>query len=263
MRQRGTDGADLPTMSFLDHLEELRKRLLRSVLAVALAFGVCLLFARTILDFLLRPILPLLGQDRPVFLELTEPFLLYMKVAFLAGLFLAAPLVLYQAWAFISPGLYPHERRYAAPFVLFATVFFTAGGAFGYYVGFPTAARFLLGVSQGFEANLRISSLFSFESKIILGLGLVFELPTVIYFLARIGIVTPGFLWHHFKYAVLIIFILAAVLTPTPDIVTQCVFAAPMILLYLLGILIAHVFGRRRVAEPVPGRAPAEGGDAP
>jgi sec-independent protein translocase protein TatC len=248
-------------MSFLEHLEELRKRLLRSVLAVALAFGACLLYARAILDFLLQPILPLLGQDRPVFLELTEPFLLYMKVAFLAGLFLAAPVVLYQAWAFIAPGLYPHERRYAAPFVLFATVFFLAGGAFGYYVGFPTAARFLLGVSQGFEASLRLSSLFAFESKIILGLGLVFELPTVIYFLARIGLVTAGFLWHQFKYAVLVIFILAAVLTPTPDIVTQCVFAAPMILLYLLGILIARVFGRARVAEPVA--APAEGGDAP
>ena len=238
-------------MSFLEHLEELRKRLVRAVIALGAAFAVCLCFARPILDFLLRPILPMLGEDRPVFLELTEPFLLYMKVAFLAGLFLAAPVVLYQAWAFIAPGLYAHERRYAAPFVLFATFFFIAGGAFGYYVGFPVAARFLLGVAEGFQPNLRLSGLFGFESKIILGLGLVFELPTVIYFLARLGLVTAGFLWHHFKYAVLIIFILAAIITPTPDIVTQCVFAAPMILLYLLGILIARVFGRVRVAEPV------------
>lgn len=233
-------------MSFLEHLGELRKRLIRAVLAVAVAFGICLLYARSILDFLLRPILPMLGQDRPVFLELTEPFLLYMKVAFLAALFLAAPVVLYQAWAFIAPGLYPRERRYAAPFVVFSTVFFVAGGAFGYYVGFPTAARFLLGVAAGFEPSLRLTSLFSFESKIILGLGLVFELPTVIYFLSRLGLVTAGFLWHHFKYAVLIIFVVAAVLTPTPDIVTQCVFAAPMVLLYLLGILIARLFGRPR-----------------
>jgi sec-independent protein translocase protein TatC len=237
-------------MSFLEHLDELRKRLLRSVLAVGAGFAVCLLFARPILDFLLAPIVRLLGADRPVFLELGEPFLLYMKVAFLAGLFLAAPVVLYQAWAFIAPGLYAHERRYALPFVLFATLFFVAGGAFGYYVGFPTAARFLLRVAEGFEPSLRLSSLFSFESKIILGLGLVFQLPTVIYFLARLGLVTPGFLWHHFKYAVLIIFILAAVLTPTPDVVTQCVFAAPMILLYLVGVLIAHLFGRERLRQP-------------
>jgi sec-independent protein translocase protein TatC len=239
-------------MSFLEHLEELRKRLTRAVLAVIAAFLLALYYARPILDFLLRPIRPFLGEDRPVFLDLTEPFFLYMKVAFLAGLFLAAPVVLYQAWAFIAPGLYPRERRYAVPFVLFATVFFVAGGAFGYYVGFPTAAQFLLRVAEGFEPDLRVSSLFGFEARIILGLGLVFQLPTVVYFLSRIGLITAGFLWHHFKYAVLVIFVLAAVLTPTPDVVTQCVFALPMILLYLLGIGIARVFGRERAPEAAP-----------
>lgn len=242
-----TPNAELPTMSFLEHLEELRKRLMRAVIAVVAAFLICLLYARSILDFLLRPIMPFLGQDRPVFLDLTEPFLLYMKVAFLAGLFLAAPVVLWQAWAFITPGLYPRERRYAVPFVASATLFFFVGGAFGYYVGFPTAARFLLGVAEGFEPSLRLSSLFGFEAKIMLGLGLVFELPTVILLLSRLGLVTAGFLWHHFKYAVLVSFILAAVLTPTPDVVTQCIFAGPMILLYLLGILIARLFGRDRI----------------
>ncbi len=250
-KSAGTSG-ELPTMSFLEHLEELRKRLVRAILAVAIAFALALSHARDILDFLLQPLRPFLGATRPVFMDLTEPFLLYMKVAFLASLFMAAPVILYQAWAFIAPGLYPRERRYALPFVLFATVFFMGGGAFGYYVGFPLAARFLLGIAGDFQPALRISSLFSFESKIILGLGLVFELPTVIYFLARIGLVTAGFLWHHFKYAVLIIFIIAAVITPTPDVVTQCVFAAPMIVLYLIGILVAHVFGRQRLPEPVP-----------
>jgi sec-independent protein translocase protein TatC len=171
-----------------------------------------------------------------------------MKVALLAALFLSAPFVLYQAWAFIAPGLYPRERRYAFPFVLFATVFFLAGGAFGYYVGFPVASKFLLGIAEEFRPALRISSLFGFQSKIILGLGVVFELPTVIYFLARLGLVTPQFLWRNFKYAILIIFIIAAVITPTPDVVTQCIFAAPMILLYLAGILVAHIFGRARPA---------------
>ncbi len=238
-------------MTFLEHLEELRKRLGWSLVAVGAAFALSLSYARRILEFLLGPIRPMLGEARPVFIDLTEPFLLYMKVAFLASLFLSAPIVLYQVWAFISPGLYPRERRYAVPFILFATIFFILGGAFGYYVGFPTACRFLLSVGEGFQPALRISALFGFESKIILGLGLVFELPTVIYFLARLGLVTSGFLWRHFKYAILAIFIIAAIITPTPDVVTQCVFAAPMILLYLIGVLVARIFGRPREA-PVP-----------
>ncbi len=233
-------------MSFLEHLEELRKRLLRSVVAIAAAFALSLAYSRQILDFFLAPIRPFLGGQKPVFLELAEPFMLYMKVSFLVALFLASPFVLYQVWAFIRPGLYPRERHYALPFVAFATVFFLAGGAFGYYVGFPAACRFLLGVAQGFTPALRVSSLFSFESKIVLGMGLVFELPTVIYFLARLGLITAGFLWRNLKYAVLIIFVIAALITPTPDVVTQCLFAGPMILLYLVGILVAHVFGRER-----------------
>lgn len=235
-------------MGFLEHLDELRKRLLWSLVAIVLAFVAALTQSKRILAFLLRPIRPMLGDERPVFIDLTEPFLLYMKVALLAALFLSAPFVLYQAWAFIAPGLYPRERRYAFPFVLFATVFFLAGGAFGYYVGFPVASKFLLGIAEEFRPALRISSLFGFQSKIILGLGVVFELPTVIYFLARLGLVTPQFLWRNFKYAILIIFIIAAVITPTPDVVTQCIFAAPMILLYLAGILVAHIFGRARPA---------------
>ena len=243
-----TEPTELPVMGFLEHLDELRRRLIRSIIAIGLAFVLALTRARALLDFVLAPIRPMLGNQRPVFIDLTEPFLLYMKVAFLASLFLAAPYVLYQLWAFISPGLYPRERRYAIPFIVFATVFFAAGGAFGYLVGFPVAARFLLSIADGFEPALRISSLFGFESKIILGMALVFELPTVIYFLARLGLVTPGFLWRNLKYAILIIFIVAAVITPTPDAVTQCIFAAPMILLYLIGILVAHVFGRHRDA---------------
>jgi len=237
-------------MSFLEHLEELRKRLLRSVVAIAAAFALSLTYSRQILDFFLAPIRPFLGEQKPVFLELAEPFMLYMKVSFLVALFLASPFVLYQVWAFIRPGLYPRERHYALPFVVFATVFFLAGGAFGYYVGFPAACRFLLGVAQGFTPALRVSSLFSFESKIVLGMGLVFELPTVIYFLARLGLITAGFLWRNLKYAVLIIFVIAALITPTPDVVTQCLFAGPMIILYLIGILVAHLFGRERAPRP-------------
>jgi sec-independent protein translocase protein TatC len=242
-------------MGFLDHLDELRRRLIWSIVALGAGFAFALTQARRIFDFMLRPLTPLLGGQKPIFIELTEPFLLYMKVAFLASLFLSAPFVLYQIWAFISPGLYPRERRYVYPFVLFATTFFVLGGAFGYYIGFPIASRFLLGIAEGFQPALRISSLFSFESKIVLGMGLVFEMPTVVYFLARLGLATPGFLWRNFKYAILIIFIVAAVVTPTPDVVTQCVFAAPMILLYLISILVAHVFGRPRGAGADTGGA--------
>ena len=241
--------SNLPTMGFLEHLEELRKRLLFSLLSVAVAFLLALTSAKRILAFFLVPIQPFLGDSRPVFIDITEPFLLYMKVAFVVALFISAPYIFYQAWAFISPGLYPRERRYALPFILFSSVFFLAGGAFGYYIGFPAAGRFLLQVGEDFEPALRVSNLFGFESRIILGLAIVFELPTVIYFLARLGLVTPGFLWRKFKYAVLIIFIIAAIITPTPDVVTQCVFAGPMILLYLVGILVARVFGRSRSAD--------------
>jgi sec-independent protein translocase protein TatC len=252
---------DLPVMGFLDHLDELRRRLIYSLIAIGVGFALALTQAKPILDFLFRPIRPMLGSHPPVFIELTEPFLLYMKVAFLASLFLSAPVVAYQVWAFIAPGLYPRERHQAVPFVLSATVLFLVGGAFGYMYAFPVAAHFLLAIAEGFEPNLRLSSLFSFESKLVLGMGLVFELPTVIYFLARLGLVTPRFLMRNFKYAVLIIFIIAAVITPTPDMVTQCVFAAPMIALYLLGVLVAHLFGRPRQAA-VREAAPRTGSGA-
>jgi len=129
------------------------------------AFAVALGWARRILAFFLRPIVPLLGDHKPIFTELTEPFLLYMKVAFVASIFLAAPFILYQIWAFISPGLYTRERRYAIPFILFATTFFLLGGSFGYYLGFPIACRFLLGIAGDFQPALRISGLFRSRAR--------------------------------------------------------------------------------------------------
>ncbi len=231
---------EIPTesgrMSFLEHLGELRVRLVKALLAIVVFFLLGWYHSACIFRFLLKPLLPYLQDRRPVYLEITEPFLVYMKVALLAGLFAASPFVLYQLWAFISPGLYPTERRYAVPFILFSTLFFVAGGYFGYAVAFPYASRFLLSVGGDFEPALTLRSLFQFESRIILGMGLVFEMPSLIFFLTRLGIITPAFLLHNFKYAVLIIFIVAAVITPTPDVVTQCVFALPMIGLYLLGL---------------------------
>jgi len=223
-------------MSFLEHLGELRNRIFRALLAVLLFFSIGWYFSRPIFRFFLAPILPFLNGRKPVFLEITEPFLLYMKVALLAGLFAASPVILYQVWAFISPGLYPSERRYAAPFIVLSSLFFIGGGLFGYYVAFPYAARFLLSVAGDFEPALTVRSLFQFESKLILAMGLIFEMPVVIFVLAKIGVVTPEFLLRNFKYAVLVIFVVAAIITPTPDIITQCIFALPMVGLYLLGL---------------------------
>jgi sec-independent protein translocase protein TatC len=160
---------------------------------------------------------------------------------------LAFPFVILQLWLFISPGLYRRERRYALPFIAFGSIFFFLGCWFGYSVVFPFAARFLINFAgDEFTPMLTISRIFGFEMRLILSMGAVFQLPVLIYLLARLGLVTAGFLWRNFKYAVLIIFIVAAVLTPTPDAVTMTLVAGPMIGLYLLGILVAMVFGRSR-----------------
>jgi len=238
-----TDGA----MSLLDHLDELRSRLLRCVVAFGVAFSVCWAFSDTLLDFLLEPIRTHLFEGGEiVFIHLPEPFLIYMKAAALAAIFLAAPYVLYQAWAFVAPGLYRSEKRLAIPFLMFGTLFFTVGGAFGYYVAVPVAANWLIDLGSSFKASITLRSAFQFESWIVLGMGAVFEMPIVIFFLSRIGVVTPRFLLKNFRIALLVIAVLAALLTPTGDMLTMSVFAGPMILLYLLGILVAWVFGKKK-----------------
>ncbi|HEU5162213.1 MAG TPA: twin-arginine translocase subunit TatC [Thermoanaerobaculia bacterium] len=239
----------LPRMSFLEHLEELRRRILISVVAVIVAFAVCWSFAPEIFEWLQAPIKPLLKGETLAYTRLAAPFFLYMKAAFLAGLFLASPVILWQLWRFIAPGLYRRERLYAAPFIIFSTLFFVAGGYFGHRVVLPMAAAFFLELGENFQQVITIDDYFAVASKLILGMGLVFEMPTLIFFLARLGIVTPKFLLKKFKYAVLIIFIIAAIITPTPDPVTQSALAVPMILLYLLGVGIAMLFGKKEVGS--------------
>ncbi len=240
--------SDLPRMSFLEHLEELRRRILISVTAVVVAFAICWGFAPEIFRWIQAPVIHLLPEgEKLAFTRLAAPFFLYMKVAMLAGVFLASPVVLWQVWRFISPGLYRRERLYAAPFIIFSTLFFVAGGYFGYRVVFPMAAKFFLDMGKDFQQVITIDDYFAIASKIILGMGLVFETPMLIFFLSRLGIVTPQFLLRKFKYAVLIIFIIAAIITPTPDPVTQSALAVPMIALYLLGVGISMLFGKKKV----------------
>src|SRR5438093_1427114 len=237
---------DLPKMTFLEHLEELRKRLIVSIVALGVAFLVCWNFADRIFGLLARPLSRFLPPgDKLVFTRLTEPFLLYMKVAFFAGIFVASPIILWQLWLFIAPGLYKRERRYAAPFIIIASLFFILGGWFGWRVLLPGTCAFFLETGKQFKQMIKADEFFSFASMIILATGLVFETPILIFFLARFGIVTPAFLLQKFKWAIVLSFIIAAIVTPTPDMVTQTALALPMIGLYALGIGIAYLFGKK------------------
>ena len=249
-QRSGEAGEDLKRMTLLEHLEELRRRLAWSIAAIFVGFLLCWYWAQPIFAWMAVPITQFLPNgEKLAFTGLVDPFMLYMKVALLAGIFLASPVVMYQFWLFVSPALYRHERRMAVPFIVFTTVFFLGGGYFGYKIAFPMVVHFLLQVGQGFRQVVTINEYFSMASKVILGLGLVFELPVLILLLARLGILTHRFLLKYFRYAVLVIFIIAAVITPTPDIPTQCVFALPMVALYLLGVLVAWIFGKKRPAE--------------
>lgn len=234
--------ADEKAMPFLGHLEELRKRIIWSLVAIGVGFILAFNFSEKIINFLAQPIAPI----KLAFLTPTEAFWVNMKVGFFLGLGLAMPVVLYQIWAFISPGLLPHERKYALPFVLFSTLFFAIGVLFCHAVVLPFALKFLLTYkTENLQAVISLNSYMDFVLKFMLGFGLVFELPLVITLLAKLGIVTPQFLSKNRKYAVLINFVLAAVLTPTPDIFNQLLMALPLCLLYELGIISARIFGRR------------------
>jgi sec-independent protein translocase protein TatC len=241
--------AELPKMSFLDHLEELRKRLLISFIAVAVGFLACWAFAEPIFAILQRPLTSYLPPgDKLAYTRLTAPFFLYMKVAFFAGLFLAAPIILLQLWLFIAPGLYKKERRLAAPFIIFGSLFFILGGYFGYRFLLPATCAFFVETGKQFKQMVTVDDYFGFASTIILATGLVFETPILIFFLARLGIVTPAFLMQKFKYAIVLSFVISAIVTPTPDIVTQAALAIPMILLYLIGVAVAYLFGKKHDA---------------
>ena len=242
-----TPDADLPKMSFLDHLEELRKRLIVSIIAVFVAFIACWRFADRIFIWIQAPLTKFLppGDQKLAYTRLTEPFFLYMKVAFFAAIFVASPILMWQVWRFISPGLYKRERRYAAPFIIFATLFFVLGGYFGYRVILPGTCAFFVETGKEFKQMIKVDEYFSFASTIVLASGAVFETPILIFFLARLGIVTPHFLLQKSKYAIVLSFIIAAIVTPTPDMVTQSFLAIPMIALYFLGVGVAFMFGKR------------------
>jgi sec-independent protein translocase protein TatC len=249
------DEPGMHKMSFLDHLEELRHRLFYSLISIVVGFLVCWTFADEIYGGLSLPLTSLLRElgmeDQLVYTNPVAPFTLYVHMAFLGGIFVASPFILGQVWGFISPGLYPREKKYAVPFVFLTSGLFIAGGVFAYTIAFPAALRFLVTFGGQFRPMITINEYFSLAMTIILGLALVFELPILILFLAVLRLITPGFLMRNFRYAVLIIFITAAAITPTPDIPTMMLFAMPMIALYLFGVGLAWLVLRMRAREEV------------
>jgi sec-independent protein translocase protein TatC len=241
----------LRQMSFLEHLEELRKRLIYSLVSVAVSFFICYNYREQLYGFMQRPIIEALRSHQMseslVYLSPTEPFNLYIKIGFLAGVFFACPVILYQLWLFISPGLYRHEKRYVVPFMISTVGLFIAGGLFGYKIAFPAALDFLIGYSKQFTPMITIGEYTDLFLTIIIGLGAIFELPILAFFLGLMGIISPMWLWNNFRYSILIIFVIAAIVTPTTDILNMCIFAAPMILLYLVSILVVWiVYPKRR-----------------
>jgi sec-independent protein translocase protein TatC len=255
--------ADDAKMPFLAHLAELRQRLIWGVVAVGVGIVASMAFSRHLLAFVMRPLsVDLILQRRPPFLlqrpKATPPeviftapaeaFWAHLKVALLAGVVLALPVVLVQVWRFVEPGLLPKEKKFALPFVLLSTISFAVGLAFCYVVVLPGALNFLLSFDPNLKPMLKVGEYIDFSVKFLLAFGLIFELPLGITIAARLGMVTPRFLARNRKYAILLCFIAAAILTPTPDIFNQLLMAVPMYLLYEVGIIAARIMARRREA---------------
>ena len=245
-----TGTESLPRMSLLEHLQELRGRIFKVLLTLVGAFVVCWIWVEPLFEFLARPIYAALPDGQKLaFLGVTEPLIVYIKVAALAALFVSAPVILYHLWRFVAPGLYKRERHMVLPFILAGSFFFALGGAFAYLVAFPFAVEFLIGMGEHFQAVVTADRYFSFLMTVILGLALMFQLPIVVFFLAVADIVRVSTLLRQFRWAVLLIFIAAAVITPTPDIFNMLIFALPTIGLYLLGVGAAALVTWRRRAR--------------
>lgn len=234
-------------MTFLEHLEDLRKRIFYSVIAVVVAVIPAWIFSKKLFEILSQPVTRFLPEgEKLAFTTLTAPFMLYIKVSFLAAIFFTSPFIFLQLWYFVAPGLYQKEKKYVIPFVVFTSFFFILGAVFGYFIVFPWACRFFLIMGQDFQPVITVDTYFSLALRVLLGIALVFELPTLVFFLSRMGLVTPRWMVKNFKYAVLLAFIIAAVITPTPDMITQSIVAVPMLALYGLSILVALIFGKKK-----------------
>jgi len=235
---------------FTDHLDELRKRLITCFIAVGVGFVLSYGFKEKLFEILTLPLVSVMkGGDKIIYTGVAEAFFTYMKVAFIAGVGVASPVIVYQFWMFVAPGLYEKERRLVIPIVLISTVFFVGGALFGYFIVFPVGFEFLMSFStETIRPMPSMREYLGFASTMLLSFGLVFELPILITFLAKLGVVTVAFLKKNRKYAILINFIIAAILTPSPDAVSQILMAVPMMLLYEISIIGAKIFGKKSAA---------------
>jgi sec-independent protein translocase protein TatC len=240
-------------MSFLEHLDELRKRIIYAAISIFVGFLIAFIFIQQLFDFVMKPLqagLPA-GQHL-IYTEPTEAFVLYLTIAGIAGAVIALPLVMTQVWLFIAPGLYSHEKKMAIPFVVLSSICFIAGAAFSHYIVFPLTWKFFVSFTSDYLTFMpRIEPAFSLYIKMILAFGLVFQMPTIVLFLARMGVVTAGFLWRHTKYALLIIVIVSAIVTPDGGGVSLVAMSIPLFFLYLFSILLAWIFGKKRDKELV------------
>jgi sec-independent protein translocase protein TatC len=250
-RKAVTDRAELPGMSLMEHLTELRKRLIHSVYYLIGGFIVAYAFHVRLYNYVQRPVTDL--GLRLNFTHPTDGLNLYLKTSFVGGAILASPFILYQIWLFISPGMYANEKKYVWPFMSATITLFLTGAWFGYRWVLPGAIKVLvLDFGKAFNPILTIEDYTGFFLAVILGLGITFELPILVLFLSLFGIVSPKFLWKNIRYAILIIFVIAAIITPTPDPLTMFVFAAPLLILYLLSIGISfmvHPSRRKKLQE--------------
>ncbi|MDE3186349.1 MAG: twin-arginine translocase subunit TatC [Acidobacteriota bacterium] len=237
-REAVSQRAELPGMSLMEHLEELRKRIVHSALYLVAGFALSWFFHDRIVEVLQAPLLRI-GKSL-VFTHPMDALNLDLQVSLLAGAIIASPFILYQVWLFIAPGLYQRERRFVVPFMAATVGLFLSGASFGYFYVLPGAIKILIvGFGHNFTPMVTIEDYSSFFLSVILGLGISFEMPVLIFFLAMFGIVSPRFLWKNIRYAILAVFLVAAIITPSPDPWTMCIYAIPMLALYLIGIGVA------------------------
>jgi sec-independent protein translocase protein TatC len=237
-------------MTFLEHLDELRKRITHAVGGLLVGFIISFAFINRFFDFVYQRLVSSVPGGKLIYTEGPEMFMLWIKIAVLTGLLIASPYIMLQVWLFIAPGLYAKEKKLAIPFVLSSSALFISGAAFSHYFVFPAAWNFFASFGNEYVEFLpRVDPVFGMYVKLLLGIGLTFQLPVLIFVLARLGIVTAGFLIRNFKYAVLLMFIFAAVITPDGNPVNQVMVGGPMVVLYIIGIAAAWLFGKSKKAD--------------
>ncbi len=232
---------------FLSHLEELRKRLVACAIAVGIGFVAAYFFKERLFELLVMPLKRVLPEgDKLIFTNLPEMFFTYLKVSFVAGLLAAMPFIFYEIWMFVAPGLYQKEKKFLIPFVISSSILFVGGALFGYFVVFPFGFKFFMSFANEYIKPLpSVKQYFAFSTKLLLAFGLVFELPVATFFLTKMGLVTDVFLRKQRKFAILLIFVAAAILTP-PDVITQIMMAGPLLALYEISILVSKLAGRKK-----------------